>query len=546
MLKNRRLKRLDKEMNRAESYADWLELAEQYDQISGMKRWRQVDQTNLYDYASIRQRLDRLRSLRARHDNVGLLFTLNEGIHGNLGGMGNVKLHEQARAGTKSLIEDYIDEIVDALRYIAELDDPNISLADKLDFFYRANHCYGRSALMLSGGGILGFYHLGVVKALVEHKLLPRVISGSSAGSLIAGVLGTHTDEELEQFFDPANVHFEARKEATVVDRMMFGKNASMDAHDVQSIIERLIPDMTFQEAYEKTGRQISISVAPAEPHQTSRLLNAIASPNVYIRSAVMASCAVPGVFPPVILNAKNVYGDSQPYLPSRRWVDGSISDDLPAKRLGRLYSTNHYIVSMVNPIVLPFLRNRGQQNPLVGAVGKFGVDVAREMLNGYRLQVQSYGSEYPRFSWLLNGVHSLLDQDYKGDINIVPRFRFYNPLKVLSHITEEEMMQLMQEGEAAAWPEIRAVDTCTKISRSLDDILERFERGDLKPVRAARRRPKRPARKKQTEAAAKTKARAQRKKKTPRAAAKAGSKPARPAKPEKTAEAKPDVEQAA
>ena len=496
VLKNRRLKRLEKAMNHAEDYSEWLTLAREHDAASGMKRWREVDQTKLYDYASIRRRLDRLRSLRARHDDVGLLFTLNEGIHGNMGGMGSQKLHEQAHVGTKKLIEDYVDEIVDALNHIAELDEDEISLTEKLDFFYRANHCYGRSALMLSGGGILGFYHMGVVKALVEHNMLPRVISGSSAGSMIAGVIGTHTDEELEKFFDPKHVHFEARKEATVLDRMFFGKNPSMDVHDVQSIIERLVPDMTFQEAYEKTGRQISISVAPAEPHQTSRLLNAIASPNVYIRSAIMASCAVPGVFPPVILSAKNVYGDSQPYLPSRRWVDGSISDDLPAKRLGRLYSTNHYIVSMVNPMVLPFLRGKGQRNPLVAAAGKFGVEVAREMLNNYRTQVQKYGSDYPRFSWMLNGLHSLLDQEYRGDINIVPRFRFYNPVKVLSHITEEEMMLLMKEGEAAAWPEIRSIDTCTKISRALDHILERFERGDLKPVRAARRRPKRPSRK--------------------------------------------------
>ncbi len=497
VLRNRRLKRLEKDMNRAESYDEWRDLAKDHDAASGMKRWREVDQTKLYDYASIRRRLDRLRSLRARHDDVGLLFTLNEGIHGNLGGMGSSKLHEQAKSGTKRLIEDYIDEIVDALKYLAELPEDEISLSEKLDFFYRANHCYGRSALMLSGGGVLGFYHLGVVKSLMEHKLLPRVISGSSAGSMIAGVLGTHTDEELEQFFDPKHVSWEAQKEATVVDKMFFGRSPTMDVHEVQSIVERLIPDMTFQEAYEKTGRQISISVAPAEPQQTSRLLNAIASPNVYIRSAVMASCAVPGVFPPVILSAKNVYGDSQPYVPSRRWVDGSISDDLPAKRLGRLYSTNHYIVSMVNPMVLPFLDRGGRRNPVVSALGKLGVDVARGTLNSYRLQVQKYGSDYPRFSWMLNGLHSLLDQEYRGDINIVPRFRFYNPTKILSHVTEEEMMLLMKEGEAAAWPEIRSIDTCTKISRTLDDILERFERGDLKPVRAARRRPRRPQGKK-------------------------------------------------
>ena len=64
----------------------------------------------------------------------------------------------------------------------------DIGVQEKLDFFYRANVCFGRSALMLSGGGVLGFYHLGVVKTLLDQGLLPRVISGSSAGSLRAAV----------------------------------------------------------------------------------------------------------------------------------------------------------------------------------------------------------------------------------------------------------------------------------------------------------------------------------------------------------------------
>ena len=370
LLNNRRIKQLERQLAEAEKYPQWCELARSHDQLSGMQRWREVDQTPLYDHTSIRRRLDRLRNLRARHDDVGLLFTLNEGIHGNMGGMGSSALHHQALSGTKALIEDYVEEIVLALEHLAELDSDQITLTEKLDFFYRANHCYGRSALMLSGGGILGFYHLGVVKALLENGLLPRVISGSSAGSMVAGVLGTHDDIELEKFYDPAHVHVEAETEATVFERMLFGKNPTLDVHDLQGIVERLIRYMTFQEAYEKTGRQISISVAPAEPQQTSRPLNAIASPNVYIRSAVMASCAVPGVFPPVVLSARNVHGDPQPYLPSRRWVDGSISDDLPAKRLGRLYSTNHSIVSMINPVVLPFLENGRPGNRLLAGLG--------------------------------------------------------------------------------------------------------------------------------------------------------------------------------
>jgi TAG lipase/steryl ester hydrolase/phospholipase A2/LPA acyltransferase len=492
----RALRKLQAKMDKSHSYEEWSESAISHDEASGNKRWRQIDHTSQYDYAQIRLRLDRLRSLRSRHDYQGLMFTLNEGIHGNMAGMGRSSLYRRAQFGTKHLIEQYIDEVEDSLRFLADLDSTEISLQERTDFFYRANICFGRSALMLSGGGVLGFYHLGVVKTLLDEGLLPRVISGSSAGSLVAGVVGTHTDEELKHFYDPANVHYEAEREANVFSRMFFDANPQIDVSDLEDIIARLIPDMTFQEAYEKTGRQISITVAPAEPHQRSRLLNAITSPNLYVRSAVMASCAVPGVFPSVMLMAKNVHGESQPYLPTRKWVDGSIADDLPAKRLSRLYGTNHYIVSMVNPIATPFLRNRREPGKLASALGSLGIGVGREVLNFYKGVVQKNGEQWPRFNLLLNGIHGLIDQDYSGDINIIPSFRWYNPTKILSHLTEKELMELMQGGEHSCYPNIETIRTCTKISRTMDEILKRIETGDLRSdelirrPRASRRRP--------------------------------------------------------
>lgn len=496
-MKNARtLRKLQAKMDKSHSYEEWSESAISHDELSGNKRWRQIDHTSQYDYAQIRLRLDRLRSLRSRHDYQGLMFTLNEGIHGNMAGMGRSSLYRRANFGTKHLIEQYIDEVDDSLRFLANLDSKDISLQERTEFFYRANICFGRSALMLSGGGVLGFYHLGVVKTLLDEGLLPRVISGSSAGSLVAGVVGTHTDEELRHFFDPANVHFEAEREANVFSRMFFDANPQIDVSDLENIIDRLIPNMTFQEAYEKTGRQISITVAPAETHQRSRLLNAITSPNLYVRSAVMASCAVPGVFPSVMLMAKNVHGESQPYLPTRKWVDGSIADDLPAKRLSRLYSTNHYIVSMVNPIATPFLRNGREPGKLASALGSLGIGVGREVLNFYKEIVQKNGEQWPRFNLLINGIHGLIDQDYSGDINIIPSFRWYNPTKILSHLTEKELMDLMQGGEHSCYPNIETIRTCTKISRTMEEILQRIETGDLRSdesvrrPRASRRRP--------------------------------------------------------
>ncbi len=497
VVNSRKLKKLERTMNKAQTYDEWRQAAIEHDEMSGKRRWREVDQTSQYDYAQIRLRLDRIRSLRARHDHHGLLFTLNEGIHGNMGGMGRSSLYRQAKFGTKKLIEQYIDEVDDSLRYLAELDNDLINPQEKMDFFYRANVCFGRSALMLSGGGVLGFYHLGVVKTLLDQGLLPRVISGSSAGSLVAGVIGTHTDKELEHFYSPANVLFEAEREASTFSRMFFGANPQIDVGDLGRLIARMVPDLTFQEAYEKTGRQISITVAPAEPHQRSRLLNAITSPNVFVRSAVMASCAVPGVFPPVMLMARNVHGEAQPYLPTRKWVDGSIADDLPAKRLSRLYSTNHYIVSMVNPIAIPFLRKEGNRSALGAALGSLGVGMGRELLNFYRGVVQRQGDNWPRFNMLMNSVHALIDQEYSGDINIVPSFRWYNPAKILSHLSEKDLIELMEGGEHSTFPSVESIRICTKISRTMEEILTRFETGDLRPdssevhrPRSSRRRP--------------------------------------------------------
>lgn len=66
-----------------------------------------------------------------------------------------------------------------------------------MEFFIEMRHAVGRTALVLSGGGLMGMYHVGVVKVLYEQKLLPRIISGSSAGSIIAAFLCSMKYEDI-------------------------------------------------------------------------------------------------------------------------------------------------------------------------------------------------------------------------------------------------------------------------------------------------------------------------------------------------------------
>ena len=485
------LRRLQDDMDVAESYDDWLLAARAHDALTGKAEWRQEEPSELYDHAQIRYRLDRLKKFRKQQDWQGLLYALNEGIHGNMGGMGKSVLYRQAKSGTKVLIEQYIQEIDDALRLLAESPEEVIPTQQKLDFFYRSNVCYGRSALMLSGGGVLGFLHVGVVSELLRHGLLPRVISGSSAGSIVAAALAAYTDEEMAEL-DLIGLLESGEEESRGVIRQFVSLLGSrLTAEDTEQLISATIPDLTFAEAYAKTGRQVSITVAPAEPHQRSRLLNAVSSPNVYLRSAAMASCAIPGVFPAVMLQAKNEKGEAQPYLPARRWVDGSVADDLPAKRLSRLFSTNHYIVSMVNPIARAFLPRDERVRPLRQAATSLGMGIGREVLNFYRGVAKRYGDNWPKFNMMMHSVHALLDQEYSGDINIVPKFRFQNPVNLISQPTEAELRQLVKEGERATYSRIEPIRRCTQISRTLEELLHRFEYGDLRPAPGTYRRPK-------------------------------------------------------
>jgi TAG lipase / steryl ester hydrolase / phospholipase A2 / LPA acyltransferase len=447
----------------AETYADWAEKAKAYDARMGAERWREKDETDLYDYKSIARRLAALQAFRAAGDDKALLYALNEGIHGNMDGMGNESLYQEARFGTKKLVEAYVAEIAGALDHLASPAVTSVSLADKRDFFNRAQHCYGRSALMLSGSGSFLYFHIGVVKTLWQEGILPDVISGSSGGSIVGAILGTHLDDDLAQLFDPAWLDAQV-----VAADFAANTGKQLSSAQVREQIALLIPDLTFQEAYALTGRHLNVSVAPAERHQNSRLLNAIASPNVMIREAVLASCAVPGIFDAVALMAKDHEGNRVPYLADRRWVDGSVTNDLPAKRLARLYGVNHYIVSQANPHVTPFISDLKQPNSVVQSVRQAAVATTKAWMNANMSIWEKPLSYFPALNGIANMTMSVIDQDYGGDITIVNPPRLWSPAKMLSQLSLEDMTDLIATGEATSWPKIEMIRTQTQISRTL------------------------------------------------------------------------------
>lgn len=461
----------DAELVRASDYAAWSKAALAADVKSGMQAWRDSDESRHFDYKAIRGRLEKLRKLSAAGDVKGLLFVLNEGIHGNIDGMGAERLYQKARFGTKKLIEAYVAEVVAALDKIAA--SRSIPREEKRDFFRRAQHCYGRSALLLSGSGSFLFFHVGVVKALWEQGVLPNILAGSSGGSIVAAIVCTRKDADIGPFLDSKRLANPAR------DPEM--KRLAPD--EVRDRLAELIPDLTFQEAYEISGRHLNVSVAPAEKYQNGRLLNAITAPNVLIREAVLASCAVPGVFPPVMLMARDEDGNRVAYQPDRRWVDGSVTHDIPTKRLERLYGVNHHIVSQANPLALPFATDTRKQMAPIEAIQHASIATFKAWLNANMVIFQKPLELVPPLNSLANMARSVINQEYTGDINIIRPPKFWSPTKILSDLAQDDIDELIDTGQRTAWPKVEMVRTQTAISRALDAILAKIDKaGDDGP----------------------------------------------------------------
>ena len=464
------LAKVKEALDGATNYTQWKVLAARHDQLSGMQDWRAVDRTRLYDHQEIRRRHARLTALLADGDPKALLLHLNEGVHGNMGGMGAARLYHRSMLGTKHLIEEYIDLQLAALDCICKDATKVLSDAEKVDFIRRASHCYGRTALMLSGGAGLIYFHHGVVAELAEQGCLPNVISGASAGSWVCVQVGALTDKEL------AAGYFDRQRYPEISGQQVWqsisdksGETAKQTRAD---LIDSFCGKMTFQEAYEHTGRYINIAVAPVERHQKARLLNAITAPNVTLRSAAMASSSVPGLIDSVQLECKDTQGRLQPYLPSRRWVDGSMTQDLPAKRLARLYGVNHSLVSLINPLALPFAKEPAlHSSSLKAAAGRFVHNISLEVLKLSQTTLEKSPRTIALSNLASTGYH-LLDQEYTGDINFMLHREDYRRANTLFMYKNDDIENLILAGRRSVWPRIAQTRNSLCLSQKLDELL--------------------------------------------------------------------------
>lgn len=159
-----------------------------------------------------------------------------------------------------------------------------------------------RIALALGGGAARGFAHIGVIKALEAQGIVPEIVVGTSAGSVV-GVLyaGGYSGFELQK------IAFQLDESS--VGELVLPDRGFIKGEQLQNFINKALQNRPI----EKLGRRFA---AVATDLQSGEMV-------VFQRGnagmAVRASSSVPGVFQPVSING-------------REYVDGGLTSPVPVK----------------------------------------------------------------------------------------------------------------------------------------------------------------------------------------------------------------------
>lgn len=457
---------------------------------------------------------------REEDDILGLVNLLRSGLVRNLGNITTPKLFNRAYAGTKLLIEEYITQVALAVEYVTALPtsqghESGWTSQAKLDLLHDTRQAFGRSTLVLQGGAMFGLCHLGVVKALHLRGVLPRIITGTATGALIAALVGIHTEDELLDFLNGDGIDLTAftrrNRDGSVTEEKQ-GLISSHQTGRVQTCLRRLIRfvreghfldvnvleecvranvgELTFEEAYARTKRVLNITVATSSRRGVPNLLNYITAPNVLIWSAALASNASSTRLYDLL--CKDETGAIVPWLISPQvtlhsWKSAShitSERDSPLSRIAELFNVNHFVVSQARPYIAPFLRSDLQHPDNPRQARRQGIVVPL-----LRLTTQEVHHRLRQLDFL--GVlptsvrRLLMDETVPGpSLTLVPDLAPSDFLKLLETPTKESLNYWILHGERSVWPAVSALKVRCAIEVELDRCYQLVRR--RKPMDAS------------------------------------------------------------
>ncbi|MEJ7668034.1 MAG: patatin-like phospholipase family protein [Casimicrobiaceae bacterium] len=170
-----------------------------------------------------------------------------------------------------------------------------------------------RVALVLGGGGLKGFAHIGALRALEERGIRPSLVAGTSIGSLIAAAYASGIaveDMERRAIALRKKDLFRIDHVSMVTKRMR--SPALYLAGPLDARVREIVPSTTFR----KLKMPLLVNTVDLE-HGKQVLWGLPGLQDVPVADAVYASCALPGFFPPRVIEG-------------RTCADGGVMTNMP------------------------------------------------------------------------------------------------------------------------------------------------------------------------------------------------------------------------
>lgn len=138
--------------------------------------------------------------------------------------------------------------------------------------------------------------------------------------------------------------------------------------------------------------------------------------------------------------------------------------------RLSEMFNVNHFIVSQVNPHVVPFLpKEDGPTNHPEPSFIPRWMNTMTHLAKDEVLHRMTVLSELGVFPTSMTKAASIMNQKYSGDINIYPELISSNFPRILENPTTEFMLQACLSGERATWPRLSRIRNACAIELALD-----------------------------------------------------------------------------
>lgn len=464
-------------------------------------------------------------------DILTLLNLLRSGLVRNLGNITAPQLYNRAYAGTKLLIEDYITHVALAIEHVtalptSPLHPSGITSQAKLDLLHDTRQAFGRSSLVLQGGAIFGLCHLGVVKALHLRGLLPRIITGTATGALIAALVAIHTEDELLDFLTGDRIDLTAFAKRTrsggakrkarnnewssdswlrTLGRRMarfISHGYFLDIAILEECVRANVGDLTFEEAFARTKRVLNITVSTTgRGGGVPTLLNYLTAPNVLIWSAALASntSASSALFSPVTLKCKDETGAIVTWGPAeettfRSWTQTTYSDrESPLSRVAELFNVNHFIISQARPYLAPLLLRSDTHRPDPRHHHRRRCRLTGPLLRLVTMELHHRLNQLDSLGCLPRPIRRfLVDEAVPGaSITLVPDLSLRDFVRLLETPTPDTVESWILRGERSVWPAIGALKVRCAVEVELDrgyQLVRRRKPMDLIPNQPERK----------------------------------------------------------